>query len=61
MKMNRSIRFDESELKLADKLGIDVNQAARNALKIEIERRLSPEYKKQAAQVKKEREKLLGK
>lgn len=60
MKMNRSIRFDENQLKLADKLEIDVNEIARAALSAEISRRLTPEYKKQAAKLNKELDKILS-
>lgn len=60
MKANRSIRFAELDLELAAKLQIDINETARVALGAEIARRLSPEYKKQAAQAKKEREKALA-
>jgi RNAse (barnase) inhibitor barstar len=44
MKINRSIRFDENDLELSEKLGIDLNDVCRDSLKNEIERRLTPEF-----------------
>jgi hypothetical protein len=61
MKENRSIRFEPIDLEIADKLEIDINDVARMALKAEIFRRVSPEYKKEQAELAKRINRVLDK
>lgn len=51
-KVNRSIRFNDDELKIAERLEIDINQICRDALKKEISHRLTPEYIAQQKKLK---------
>lgn len=53
-KVNRTVRFDSNDLADAKTLDIDVNEISRKALSIEINFRMSPDYKK----MKRDRKKL---